>query len=367
MRINKENLRHLDRTTTTMSQHMFKTDINIKSRTKRYKLTTNTKWKLHDWAQSCTITTIVLLVLLSRITTAITTKTATASTTNSHIAWTTPTSAPYNEPFTPDDDGFRPIIPKDISPEYISRNVFTETGQYRVFEPIDSDLRATTQIENRKRKLQQNNWLKLLQQQQNADEEESEEALGEEKAVTTAELPTKHENVEKNSIRRVFYIDETENQKKMVIESIKKTNQPHTTNDNNKQNEVPNEPTIATMPESQKGEPTLGAEFKSLEDLLIEYVENFFTKGQYEPLPGLVIELQKNHTIANGTTQNVTQTATAADAVNLVRTVRDASVRTQRATPDGNIRINIPRALQTGRLLFFTGFYYDAAFIAYLA
>lgn len=75
-------------------------------------------------------------------------------------------------------------------------------------------------------------------------------------------------------------------------------------------------------------------ELQGLEDLLTEYVQQFFNEGKYEPMPGLVFALQKNHT-----KQHVVK------PVRLERSIFEST----------NVELNVPRALQSARLLFFAG------------
>ncbi|XP_002013290.2 uncharacterized protein LOC6587809 isoform X1 [Drosophila persimilis] len=173
--------------------------------------------------------------------------------------------APYSQPLTTmggaprnDDNTFRPILPIDISPEFISRNVFTKTGQYRVFQPAESesDLRLTVAMRRR------------------------------------------------NFKHRPEAIPATKVESKSI--SAKKV-------------------------DGQQGNSsaTLQSELKGLEDLLMEYVEQFFSQGKYEPAPGLVIALQQNHTSAQRITRSILE--------------------------DTNVEVNVPRALESARLLFFSG------------
>ncbi|EDV43730.1 uncharacterized protein Dana_GF16374, isoform B [Drosophila ananassae] len=178
----------------------------------------------------------------------------------------------YSQPLTTmggqprnDDNTFRPILPIDISPEFISRNVFTKTGQYRVFQPAEteSDLRLTVAMRRR-------NF----------------------KHPSQASPKEKH-------------------QSSQVSEVIKAKN------------------------DVRNSTASLDAELKGLEDLLVEYVEQFFSQGKYEPTPGLVLALQQNH-------------SSPQHPKNARRSARSL-------LEDTNVELNIPRAFGSARLLFFSG------------
>nr|XP_036675121.1 uncharacterized protein LOC108018511 [Drosophila suzukii] len=168
--------------------------------------------------------------------------------------------APYSQPLTTmagqprNDDTFRPILPIDISPEFISRNVFTKSGQYRVFQPAESesDLRLTVAMRRRNFK-----------------------------------------------------------------DSPKKEDAPK-----------------SSLASASNSSASIDAELKGLEDLLVDYVEQFFSQGKFEPTPGLVLALQQNHS------QPLTQTGKRS-----ARSILE----------DTNVELNVPRAFQSARLLFFSG------------
>uniref|UniRef100_A0A6P4EKV3 Uncharacterized protein LOC108044354 n=1 Tax=Drosophila rhopaloa TaxID=1041015 RepID=A0A6P4EKV3_DRORH len=157
----------------------------------------------------------------------------------------------YSQPLTTmagqprNDDAFRPILPIDISPEFISRNVFTKSGQYRVFQPAESesDLRLTVAMRRRNFK-------------------------------HPSEKPQKEE---------------------------------------------PKGPTVNASNSSA----SIEAELKGLEDLLVDYVEQFFSQGKFEPTPGLVLALQQNH--SHPQLQNGKRT-------------------TRSILEDTNVELNVPRA-----------------------
>ncbi|KAH8265385.1 hypothetical protein KR038_005416 [Drosophila bunnanda] len=169
--------------------------------------------------------------------------------------------ATYSQPLTTmagqprNDDTFRPILPIDISPEFISRNVFTKSGQYRVFQPVESesDLRLTVAMRRRNFK-------------------------------HPSDAPKK---------------------------------------------EQPKSTTADTLNTTA----SIEAELKGLEDLLVDYVEQFFSQGKFEPTPGLVLALQ-NH--SHPQTEQGKRTA---------RSILE----------DTNVELNVPRAFESARLLFFSG------------
>ncbi|KAH8382487.1 hypothetical protein KR009_003763 [Drosophila setifemur] len=176
------------------------------------------------------------------------------------------TANAYSQPLTTmggqprnDDNSFHPILPIDISPEFISRNVFTKSGQYRVFQPAEteSDLRLT---------------------------------------VVTRRRNFKHPSD----------VARKEEHKSPTIREVTKTN----------------------------SNTSVDAEIKGLEDLLVEYVEQFFSQGKYEPTPGLVLALQQNH--SHPQSENVRRT-------------------TRSILEDTNVQLNVPRAFESARLLFFSG------------
>ncbi|XP_017082334.1 uncharacterized protein LOC108115407 [Drosophila eugracilis] len=171
---------------------------------------------------------------------------------------------PYSQPLTTmagqprNDDTFRPILPIDISPEFISRNVFTKSGQYRVFQPAESesDLRLTVAMSRRNFKHQSDSPQKV---------------------------------------------------------------------------EKPKGPSVNAINATAA---SIDAELKGLEDLLTEYVEQFFSQGKYEPTPGLVFALQQNHSHPHA----------------------EAGRRSTRSIlEDTNVELNVPRAFESARLLFFSG------------
>lgn len=176
-----------------------------------------------------------------------------------------------------DDNSFRPILPRDISPEFISRNVFTKSGQYRVFQPVESesDLRLAVAMQR--------------------------------KDYTQEDAPVQSRSVQPEPRPQPTQRSTTTTTTTKPFERASQLNESSTVMQN---------------------------ELQSLEDLLMEYVQQFFTEGKYEPMPGLVFALQKNHT-----KEHV-----------------EKPVRFERSALDSaNVELNVPRALQSARLLFFAG------------
>ncbi|EDW58532.2 uncharacterized protein Osi24 [Drosophila virilis] len=182
---------------------------------------------------------------------------------------------PFSQPLTTmsgvarnDDNTFQPILPRDISPEFISRNVFTKSGQYRVFQPVESesDLRLAVAL---KRK----NYI-----------QEAETKSSERPSTTTTTT---------------------------TVKPLQRSGQSQNESSSAMQNEL-----------------------QDLEELLVDYVQHFFTEGKYEPMPGLVLALQQNHTRPQ-----------AVEPLRYARSVLEAA----------NVELNVPRAAQSARLLFFAG------------
>ncbi|KAH8406947.1 hypothetical protein KR222_001259, partial [Zaprionus bogoriensis] len=230
------------------------------------KLKTNTHRKRRCSPLLCNLMLLLLPLFcqLRQVASTATTTTTSANTTRNAITGDTS----FSQPLTTmaglartDDNTFLPILPIDISPEFISRNVFTKSGQYRVFQPVESesDLRLTVAMKR------------------------------------------------KDYMRRAEPI--------------------HARNSNDN----------AGVLQSPRNESSTGlqSELLGLEDLLMQYVEQFFTQGKYEPLPGLVLALQQNHSAPSST---------------------EKPQRHERSVlEDANVELNIPRALQSARLLFFAG------------
>ncbi|XP_051863033.1 uncharacterized protein LOC117576351 [Drosophila albomicans] len=252
------------------------------------KLKTNTHRK-----RRCSPLLCSLLLLLCQMGHATTT---TAATNSTRIMATSDTS--FSQPLTTmtgqarnDDNTFLPILPIDISPEFISRNVFTKSGQYRVFQPVESesDLRLAVSM-------------KRKDYTQRAE----------------------HSEVSKTS---------TKPTKRAAAATITTTVATSTVKPVKRSAKIP----VGQQQQEQSNNGTsigLRNELQGLEDLLMEYVEQFFTQGKYEPMPGLVLALQKNHTKAE--TEKLQR---------VERSVLD----------DANVELNIPRAMQSARLLFFSG------------
>lgn len=268
------------------------------------KLKTNTHRK-----RRCTLLLCSLLLLLCQLGTATltgTTATGTASTstntntTTATVAIEAAGGTSFSQPLTTmtgmartDDNTFLPMMPIDISPEFISRNVFTKSGQYRVFQPMESE-----------------SDLRLAVAMKRNDYTHKAEPIEARKINTR---PTKRAvNTTKTTTTTVSTITA-----KPVERSDKITAGHHQSQKNNSESSA-----------------VLDNELKGLEDLLMEYVEQFFTQGKYEPMPGLVLALQQNHT-------------------------KPSTERPQRrersVLEDANVELNIPRAMQSARLLFFSG------------
>ncbi|KAH8310519.1 hypothetical protein KR044_001761 [Drosophila immigrans] len=251
------------------------------------KLKTNTHRKRRCSPLLCSLLLLLCQLRHAALTTAIATATATNST---RIRATSDTS--FSQPLTTmtgqarnDDNTFLPILPIDISPEFISRNVFTKSGQYRVFQPVESesDLRLAVAMK-RKDYTQRAEHIEVSQTSTQPTE----------RAATKTTVATSTVKPVKRSAKIPVGQQQSNNATSVVLRN----------------------------------------ELQGLEDLLMEYVEQFFTQGKYEPMPGLVLALQKNHT----------------------KPVAEHSQRVERSVlEDANVELNIPRAMQSARLLFFSG------------
>ncbi|KAL7729421.1 hypothetical protein ACLKA6_008984 [Drosophila palustris] len=244
----------------------------------------------------CTPLLCTMLLLLCQL--RVVTLTAATTTNTSRIRATSDTS--FSQPLTTmtgqarnDDNTFLPIMPTDISPEFISRNVFTKSGQYRVFQPMEgeSDLRLAVAMKR-------NDYT------QRAEPTEA-------KKISTK--PTKRPETTKTTIT----VKPVERSAKINAGQQLHHQQSQKNNSNSESSAV------------------LHNELQGLEDLLLEYVEQFFTQGKYEPMPGLVLALQQqNHT----------------------KPLAEKAQRRERSVlEDANVELNVPRALQSARLLFFSG------------
>lgn len=251
------------------------------------KLKTNTHRKRRCSPPLCSL--LLLLPLLCQASTS--TTATTAANTSSRIDGDTPFSQPLTTMTglarTDDADTFLPILPIDISPEFISRNVFTKSGQYRVFQPMESesDLRLTVAMKR-----------KDYKRRAEPIEARQSHPRPTERASTTT-TSTTETTIEVNAASKA----------------------PAVTHQSPPRNESSSE---------------LQTELQGLEDLLMEYVQQFFTQGKYEPMPGLVLALQQNHSEA---------------------LVGKPQRHERSVLEDANVELNIPRALQSARLLFFAG------------
>ncbi|TMW51533.1 hypothetical protein DOY81_003392 [Sarcophaga bullata] len=237
-----------------------------------------------------------------------------------------------------DDDTFRPFVPKD--PEMLTHNVFTPSGQFRVFQPIDTDLRTAAALQS---KSQQNGKNELSHSLSTATVSTPFSSHVQRAESRIEDQSRKHKTTEAHTtLQHTDKQPETSNllqqqqQQHNQLNTIKKSeNSVKQRNDIRKQD-------MLLDADADDTNVDITTDFKNLEDLLVDYVSNMWEKGQYEPVPGLVVELQNlNHTEAMQST--VTQDKT--------RTVRQA----KQGVTDAKVHIDVPRTLATGRLLFLTG------------
>ncbi|XP_050325229.1 uncharacterized protein LOC126756292 isoform X3 [Bactrocera neohumeralis] len=313
-------------------------------------------------------------------------------------------AAKYSQPLTveggmynADNNSFLPIIPKDISPEYIAQNVFTKGGQYRVFEPTDSDLRTQMTMGqkvnsvdgvevNANALIAQHNisivgdissatddnikitaegaMVAKMKEQMNVKQETEREATLSVSAGKN-ERPLKQTQHALDKVGASTNIAATAtvlghkskalpksfNVGQLALEERK-------VGSGHKENVKPHPATITDFGDVSQN--TVGGDIKELEALLVEYAENFFNKAQYEPSSELVNALQQNHTMVGGPHKE--RPTRHADANphhhhhhhNHLHH-RQHSLPAVVRKPDGNVSVNIPRALESGRLLFFSG------------
>ncbi|XP_046806318.1 uncharacterized protein LOC111684218 [Lucilia cuprina] len=259
-----------------------------------------------------------------------------------------------------DDDTFRPFVPKD--PEMISRNVFTPSGQFRVFQPIDTDLRAAVTIQSKSQHYGRNKMSEPLNSSSSAAATVTAEPRQTSFVHDTQQMTGNHKNTKgkERAHVEVYQIDSsnlslTKHQKQQqqyhqhqqpepqLHKTVKKTHEiKHQHEQEPEQHQYDHKQPINNV-DVQRNEISkqddLKSDFKNLEDLLVDYVTNFFEKGQYEPMPGLLVELQNNQS------QPLATELTAK-----TRNVRQASFAT-----DAKVKIDLPRTMATGRLLFLTG------------
>uniref|UniRef100_A0A1I8NXQ3 Uncharacterized protein n=1 Tax=Stomoxys calcitrans TaxID=35570 RepID=A0A1I8NXQ3_STOCA len=239
--------------------------------------------------QMCTLVFFgILLSMVARIQ-------ATSTATTPKYSQLLSTNGQMEEMSTGDaEDTFRPFIPKD--PAAIARTVFTPTGQFRVFQTVDTDLRSTV---NLARNSQANQIISPPHS-------------------TLSTAPIDKNTLQGNSTENIH-----ENNKTQTLAKAKQISG----------NDIDNK--LNTIPDSNGD---LSTDLRSLEDLLVEYVQNFFEKGEYQPLPGLLVELQKNHTPSAESS------------------LQQKSRHTRHTAPTGaKISLDMPRTLATGRVLFLTG------------
>ncbi|XP_065361941.1 uncharacterized protein Osi24 [Calliphora vicina] len=239
-----------------------------------------------------------------------------------------------------DDDTFRPFVPKD--PELISRNVFTPSGQFRVFQPIDTDLRAAVTMRSKSQHYGRNKMSEPLNTS-------SSSATKQTSSVYDTQQMTGNHKISNANVRAhvdgvVYQIDSSnlssmkhQQQQPEQHKTLRKTHEiKHKHEQHNKQSMT----AVNVQRNEISKQDDLTSDLKSLEDLLVDYVTNFFEKGQYEPMPGLLVELQNNQSQPQ-------QNAQAA-------AYKTRNVRQTLAT-DAKVRIDLPRTMATGRLLFLTG------------
>lgn len=256
------------------------------------KLKTNTHRKRRCSPPLCSL--LLLLPLLCQASTATTTATTIKTVnTSSRVAGDTSFSQPLTTMTglarTDDADTFLPILPIDISPEFISRNVFTKSGQYRVFQPLESesDLRLTVAMKRKDYK----------RHAEPIEARNSYQRPTERASTTTTTASTTETTIAASAASKA--------------------------------------PAVAQQsPLRNESSSELQTELQGLEDLLMEYVQQFFTQGKYEPMPGLVLALQQNHSEA---------------------LVGKPQRHERSVLEDANVELNVPRALQSARLLFFAG------------
>ncbi|XP_018797220.1 PREDICTED: uncharacterized protein LOC108974061 [Bactrocera latifrons] len=310
-------------------------------------------------------------------------------------------AAQYSQPLTvergmynADINSFLPIIPKDISPEYIAQNVFTKGGQYRVFEPTDSDLRTQMTMGQKVNRVDgvevnanaQNNvslvvdisratdenikttaegaMVAKLKEQTNSKQEteekatlslsagknekplkQSEQALHKVGASTNISAPaTATFMIHKSkALPNSFNVEQLALEERKIARGHKENFKPHPT---------------TTTDFADVSQNTVGGDIKELEALLFEYAENFFNKAQYEPSSELVNALQQNHTmVGDPHKERPTRHADANPHHHHHNHLhhRQHSLPAIVRKPDANVSVNIPRALESGRLLFFSG------------
>ncbi|XP_067619155.1 uncharacterized protein Osi24 [Eurosta solidaginis] len=285
-----------------------------------------------------------------------------------------------------DDDSasFRPIIPKDISPELIAQNVFNSKGQYRVFQQPTSDLRETVTMEQK---------VVRMQMERNANDVMASETMQKTNKLKNATT--------QNEIRMSLYDKELAKfANRTNMHTLPEAIELKTTNTLNKSKAIPSIaattqqsiveteqtlkhpnvlkfkplPTSVTLPTFlDTSQNIVKNDIRELEALLVEYAESFFNQAQYEPSQKLINALRKNYTNAVDGIPNESDS-------NKKRPTRHASANPhhhhyhhhllhqhgfhnhQNMLPaaitrkaDGDINMNIPRAMESGRLLFSSG------------
>ncbi|XP_004534178.2 uncharacterized protein LOC101463020 [Ceratitis capitata] len=300
-----------------------------------------------------------------------------------------------------DSNSFRPIIPTDISPEYIAHNVFTKTGQYHVFEPVTSDLRATMTMNRAAEDTVNNIDTKNSNNNTNFESDISkttiEKLTGRTKVAETnrpAYEGRRQDSAYEAAAESLVSLSNSNNGKTLdkTAEAVaNKTSQSSMAT--HKSKALPNTFSSSQAnagggklqngnkaPPSQIPDVSQNAvsnDIKELEALLVEYAESFFNKAQYEPSSELVNALQSNHSstvdglpLADGPyKERPTRHANASplpqphhhfhhhhhhqQLLHQQQHLHTSPVVLRKA--DGDVSVNIPRAMESGRLLFFSG------------
>ncbi|XP_069961547.1 uncharacterized protein Osi24 [Bactrocera oleae] len=311
-------------------------------------------------------------------------------------------TAQYSQPLSieggknnEDNNSFRPIIPKDISPEYIAQNVFTNGGQYRVFEPTDNGLRIQMALGqkvnsddgvavNVNTPIAQRN-INMVRDISRVDEKIRTTAEG----ATVAKLKVVTNGKQNAGGGETFRLSNSKNGKEQTRQAVEKvdasTNIPTTATvmvhkskalksfvtvelaqeerkikSGHKENVTPESTATITTDFADVSQNVVGGDIKELEALLVEYAENFFNLAQYEPSNELVNTLQNNHTTDGGSykerpTRHADANANPYHHRHHHLQYQPHSLPAVVRQSDGNVSVNIPRALESGRLLFFSG------------
>ena len=258
-----------------------------------------------------------------------------------------------------DDDTFRPFVPKD--PEMLTHNVFTPSGQFRVFQPIDTDLRIAAALQSKSQHNGKNELTHSLStasvaetvptpsssHAQRAESQKKDQSRRHKTTDTNTTLPHNDKQPETSNLLQQQDQKQQHHQQKQYdqLNTIKKSEIHHAPQQkmdemrDDKRNEIKKQ----DMPLDAAADTNvdIATDFKNLEDLLVDYLSNMWEKGQYEPVPGLVVELQNLNE-----TEAMQSTATQANT-RITRQIKGVT--------DAKVHIDVPRTLATGRLLFLTG------------